>query len=79
MIEKEFVGKVLGKTENVEGLIFKRKVYEVAVLLNNEVSATRKVPFDQYCRLEVGKEYDFTMYSTDDKIWFFSEEEARRI
>ena len=76
MISREFSAKVLGKTEGVEGLIFKRSVYQVAVLLNNEVSTTREVPFHQYCQFEVGKEYMFIMYSVDGETWYFSENEA---
>lgn len=76
MYSREFTGKVLGKTEEVKGLIFKSKVYKIAVLLNNEISTTREVPFHQYCLLENGKEYLFTMYSCDGETWYFSEREA---
>lgn len=72
MFIKEFPTKVLGKTEEERGLIFKKKVYIVAVLINNNVTTTIKLPFDQYCALQVGQEYLFEMYSHDGETWFFS-------
>jgi hypothetical protein len=76
MFTKEVNAKVIGKTEEFEGWIFKNKIYKVALILNNDVSTVRKVRFDQYCMLETGKEYYITMYSTDNYSWYLSEEEA---
>jgi hypothetical protein len=72
--EKEIVGKIIGKTEEVVGLIFHKKVYKVAILLDNKIATTREVPFHQYCLLHIGKEYYFTMYSYSGDVWFFSPE-----
>ena len=76
MFTKEVNAKVIGKTEEFEGWIFKKKIYKVAFILNNEVSIVRKVGFDQYCMLETGKEYIVTMYSLDNDKWYLSEREV---
>lgn len=72
MIVKGFPMKVLGKTEEEKGLIFKKKVYKVALLVNNCNTTTREVPFDQYCIFQIGCEYMIEMYSFDGNTWYFS-------
>ncbi|MGD9276916.1 MAG: hypothetical protein PVJ67_07125 [Candidatus Pacearchaeota archaeon] len=80
--EKVVEMEVIGKREGTRGLIFKKPEYVVALQLTDK-SATinptqeRRVPFHQYCSVNVGDKMEVYLYSSDQEMWFFSEEEAK--
>jgi len=80
--EKVVQMKVIGKREGTRGLIFKKPDYVIALQIVDERATTnptqeRRVPFHQYCAVNIGDTMGVHLYSPDQKMWFFSEEEAR--
>jgi hypothetical protein len=82
LIKKVVQVRVIGKQEGTRGFIFKKPDYVVALQIVDERLTTRptqerRVSFHQYCAVNVGDTMGVHLYSSDQKMWFFSEEEAR--
>lgn len=76
MYQRTVSCKIIGKTPRQEGLIFKSEHYYVAIKFENGKTTEREMSYGAYCNLKVGSTYNITMYSTDNKRWSFSPEEA---
>lgn len=85
-VSREINVQVLGKIVETRGFVFKKQVYKVALKLIDKnalkpykyknTTVDQELPFHQYCQLNVGDKLTVTMWSTDERFWFFSQEDA---
>ena len=79
MIDKWFNCEVIGKTIEQRGLIFKKNIYIVALKFEDGQRIERKISFSDYCDIKEGSQISINMYSTNNKNWYFTREEANDI
>lgn len=70
--------KVIGKTTEQRGLLFKRSAYIIAIQIpgSDPPTMTFEGSFDQYCSVEIGKEISIEFYRTITDRWVASKEYA---
>ena len=73
--------KIIGKTTERRGLIFKNTAYIIAMeildpVVTSSTTISRTIPFEKYCVLDIGDILSVTMYSQDQSKWFFSKDDA---
>lgn len=73
--------KVIGKTQETKGLLFKKPAYTIAIQLTDSrvIRAEileREVSFCQYSSFNVGDLINVILYTFDRKHWYASRDEA---
>lgn len=76
MKDEWFNCKIIGKTTQQHGWIFKDTKYIVALQFNSGKSVSREVSFAVYSSLNIGDNKSVHMYSISGNKWFFDVEDA---
>jgi hypothetical protein len=76
MLKEFFNVEIIGKEKEIEGWIFKETVYKIVIKFETGKVISRNSSLEQYCTVNVGDKLRVAMYSSDKRLWYFSQEEA---